>query len=151
MYILLKSCYLKTNVDLVEFQKCLSIIIRFVKQVLTYGIKAAWISHGLGLIWVLADAISKFARLWNNYLQTTSQLLYKKSFHKQFYKLNFLLASTINSKLHLWDCTTTIWLPARWAPGFSGDHQQMQTCLCRLNLYIVSHWCCDTLFLLCWE
>ena len=28
----------------------------------------------------------KGARLWNNHLQTTSQLLYEKSFHKQFSK-----------------------------------------------------------------
>ena len=34
-------------------------IIRFGKQDLTYGIEAAWISHGLGLIWVLADVIAK--------------------------------------------------------------------------------------------
>ena len=40
--------------------------------------------------------------------------------------------------------TTTIWLPARWAPGFSGKHQQMQPCLCRLILYIVIHICCNT-------
>ena len=47
--------------------------------------------------------------------------------------------------------TTTIWLAARWAPGFSGEHQQMQPCLCRLILYIVIHVCCNTLFVLCWE
>ena len=26
--------------------------------------------------------------------------------------------------------TTILWLPARWASGFSGDHQQMHQCLC---------------------
>ena len=51
----------------------------------------------------------KGARLWNNHLQTTSQLLYKKSFHKQFskfltrkynwFKITFV-SHIFDSKLH---------------------------------------------------
>ena len=54
----------------------------FGKQDLTYDIEAAWTFHGLGLIWVLAEVISKVL----DYLQTTSQFLNKKGFHKQLSK-----------------------------------------------------------------
>ena len=47
------------NVDLAGFQICLSIITRYGKQYLIYGIEATWTSHGLELIWVLAVVISK--------------------------------------------------------------------------------------------
>ena len=39
-----------------------------------------WARSDLGL----SRCHIKGARIWNNHLQTTSQLLYKKSFHKQF-------------------------------------------------------------------
>ena len=123
----------------------------------------------------------KGGRLWNNYLHTTSQFLYKNSFHKQFSKFltrkyNWFKISLVRLWSYLWPnwilciwelcrlstylpCevllpyshlqTATIWLPARWAPGFPGYHHQMQPCLCRLILYIVIHVSCNTLFVLC--
>ena len=47
------------NEELAEFQICMSIIIRYGKQDLMYGIEAAWTSQGLERIWVLAFVISK--------------------------------------------------------------------------------------------
>ena len=41
----------------------------------------------------------KGALLWNNYLQTTSQLLYKKSFHKQLSKF-FIVTSHKHAHTH---------------------------------------------------
>ena len=55
----------------------------------------------------------------------------------------------ISAFLYAWPLLR--WLPARWAPGFSGDHQQMQPCLCRSIFNIVIHVCCNTLFALCWQ
>ena len=60
-----------------------------------YNIRETWLNlrnrSSLDISWARTDlGLSrcdiKGARLWNNYLQTTSQLLYKKSFHKQFSK-----------------------------------------------------------------
>ena len=106
MYILLKSWHLLTNVDLVEFQKYLSIIIRFGKQDLTYGIEAAWISHGLGLIWVLADVISKVHVYGTTIYRQPAIFYIKRASISNF--LNFLLTSTINLKLHLWVISLTL-------------------------------------------
>ena len=47
------------SVDLAEFQMCLLIIVRHGKHDLIYGIEATWISHGIGLIGVLAIVISR--------------------------------------------------------------------------------------------
>ena len=43
------------------------------------------------------------------------------------------------------------WLPARWAPGFSGDHQQDLQCLWFPSYYNVTHVICPSLFVFCWE
>ena len=37
---------------------------------------------------------------------------------------------------------STIWLPVRWASGFSGDHQQDHQCLWFLSCYYVTHAFC---------
>ena len=73
--------------------------IRFGKQDLTYGIEAAWISHGLGLIWVLADVISKVHDYGTTIYRQPANCYMKRASTSNF--LNFLLASTINSKLYL--------------------------------------------------
>ena len=52
---------------------------RYGKQDLIYGIEAAWTRTDMGL----SRCDIKGARLWNHHLQTTYQLLYKKSVHKQ--------------------------------------------------------------------
>ena len=38
-------------------------------------------------------------------------------------------------RLMVWCTNDQIWLPARWASGFSGDHQQNHQCLCFLDWY----------------
>ena len=43
------------------------------------------------------------------------------------------------------------WLPARWASGFSGDHQQNHQCLWFHSCYNVTHVFCPSLFVFCWE
>ena len=67
------------------FQKCLSIIIRFGEHELTYGMEAAWISHGLGLIWVLVDVISKVFD-YGTTIYRQPVVVKKNSFHKQLSK-----------------------------------------------------------------
>ena len=42
-------------------------------------------------------------------------------------------------------------ISSRWAPGFSGDHQQNHQCLWFPSYYNVTHACCPPLFALCWE
>ena len=96
-----------------RFQKCLSIIIRLGKQDLTYGIEAAWISHGLGLIWVLADVISK-VHVYGTTIYRQPANCYIKTASKSNF-LNFLHASTINLKLHLWVISLT--LNCMWGPA----------------------------------
>ena len=44
-----------------------------------------------------------------------------------------------------------LWLPARWASGFSGDHQQNHQCLWFHSCYNVIHVFCPSLFAFCWE
>ena len=46
---------------------------------------------------------------------------------------------------------TLYWLPARWASGFSGDHQQDHQCLCFPSCYNVIHVFFPSLFVFCWE
>ena len=43
------------------------------------------------------------------------------------------------------------WLPARWASGFSGDHQQNHQCFWFHSCYNVTHVSCPSLFVFCWE
>ena len=48
-------------------------------------------------------------------------------------------------------CQANHWLPARWASGFSGDHQQDHQCLWFSSCYNVTHVPCPSLFVFCWE
>ena len=83
----------------------MSIVIRFGKQDLTYGLEAAWISHGLGLIWFLVDVISKVHDYGTTIYRQPVNNYIKRASIRNF--LNFLLASTINLQLHLWDYNHT--------------------------------------------
>ena len=48
-------------------------------------------------------------------------------------------------------CQPDDWLPARWASGFSGDHQQNHHCLWFHSCNNATHVFCPSLFVFCWE
>ena len=55
-----------------------------------------------------------------------------------WYKVGIIYWGTSN---YLWMASSTFWLPARWAFGFSGDHQQNLQCVLIYRCFVIHVWC----------